>query len=346
MAAGEVWGRGAFDDKASLVSLMEAIESLIERGFSPRRTIYLAFGHDEEAGGGSGARRIAELLDKRGVRPEFVLDEGGAVSRGLVPAVPGTVATAAVAEKGYVDVELNASATGGHSSAPSLTTAIGILSRAVNRVESNPMPARLVPPVKATLEFIAPEAPFARRLVLGNLWATSGLVRSFMQRSPSGNAQVRTTCVATILRAGSKSNVIPGSAQAIVNCRILPGDSVASVVSHIEGVVGDPNVRVKRREGSGREPSPVSSVDSPGGLLLRKTIAETFPDTAFAPIMTTAGTDARYYTRLSDSVYRFIPFTATPETLQLIHGTNERVSVKECERAVRFYAQLLTNACR
>ena len=346
IAAGEVWGRGAFDDKAGLVSLMEALESLIERGFSPRRTIHLALGHDEELGGESGARRIAELLEKRGVRPEFVLDEGGAVSRGLVPAIPGTVATVAVAEKGHVDVDLNASGAGGHSSAPSPATAIRTLSRAIDRVESNPMPPRLVPPVKASLEFIAPEAPFTQRLVLANLWATSGLVRSFMRRSPSGNAQVRTTCVTTILRAGSKSNVIPASAQAIVNCRILPGDTVAGVVSHIERVVADPNVRVKIRAGAGREPSPASSVDSPGVLLLQKTIAETFPSTAFAPILTTAGTDARHYTRLSDSVYRFIPFTATPETLRLIHGTNERVSVKECERAVQFYAQLLTNASR
>ncbi|MGH9903657.1 MAG: M20/M25/M40 family metallo-hydrolase, partial [Pyrinomonadaceae bacterium] len=86
-----VWGRGAWDDKAGVVGILEAVEMLLGEGFQPRRTVYLAFGHDEELGGPRGAVKIVELLQSRGVAPEFVLDEGGAITEGLVPGVGSPV---------------------------------------------------------------------------------------------------------------------------------------------------------------------------------------------------------------------------------------------------------------
>jgi carboxypeptidase PM20D1 len=342
---GEIWGRGAFDDKGSLVAIMEAIESLLENNFEPRRSIYIALGHDEEVGGTRGARAISELLARRGVKPELVLDEGGAVAHGLLPAASGAVAAVAVAEKSVANIELTIAAAGGHSSAPARETAIGILSRAISRIEANPMPARLAPPVRATLEYIAPEAPLPQRMLMGNLWASEWILRRMMQATPSGNAQVRTTCVTTIFQAGTKSNVIPASARAVVDCRILPGDTVASVVEHLRRAVADDSVHVTARE-NGADPPPVSTFDSAGALLLKRAIAATFPDTPSAPVMTTGATDARHYAKLSESVYRFIPFPATPETFRIVHGTDERVSIKDSQRAVQFYAQLLSIAAR
>jgi carboxypeptidase PM20D1 len=342
---GEVWGRGAFDDKASLVAIMEAIESLLERRFDARRTVYIAFGHDEEAGGTHGARVMSDLLVKQGVKAELVLDEGGAVAEGLVPAVAGPLAAIAIAEKSVANVELTVSAAGGHSSAPAPETAIGILSRAINRIETNPMPARLAVPVRGMLEYLAPEAPFPRRLLMANLWASEALLLRLMQATPAGSAQVRTTCAATIVQAGAKSNVIPASARAVVNCRILPGDTIASVVTHLQRVIADSRVNVKARDTETGLP-PVSAFDTPGALLLKRTIAAAFPGTPVAPIMTIGATDARHYSALSESVYRFIPFTANPETLRTIHGTDERVRVEDCQRAVQFYAQLVSNAAR
>src|SRR3989475_9215611 len=106
IADGFVWGRGALDDKASLVFLMEAVESLLAEGFRPRQTVYLASGFDEEVGGLQGAARIAVLLARRGDRLEYVLDEGRFVRLGLFPGVQQPVASIGVPEKGAVSGDL------------------------------------------------------------------------------------------------------------------------------------------------------------------------------------------------------------------------------------------------
>jgi carboxypeptidase PM20D1 len=136
IADGFVWGRGALDDKASLILLMEAVESLVTDGFRPRRTVYIASGFDEEVGGHHGAATIAALLASRGVRLEYVLDEGRAVVEGLVPDVPHPVAMIGVAEKGFVSVELTCEMEGGHSSMPPPATAVGVLAAAIDRLEA------------------------------------------------------------------------------------------------------------------------------------------------------------------------------------------------------------------
>jgi carboxypeptidase PM20D1 len=139
---GYIWGRGALDDKVAVLGLLEAAEALLARGFQPHRTIYLAFGHDEEVGGTYGAKRIAALLQQRGVRLEFALDEGLAVTEGIIPKVSKPVAMVGIAEKGYLCLELSAESRGGHSSMPPSETAIGILSAAITRLERHPMPPR------------------------------------------------------------------------------------------------------------------------------------------------------------------------------------------------------------
>src|SRR6266496_820126 len=125
IAGGYVWGRGALDDKGSLVGILEAVEHLVAAGTKPRRTVYLAFGYDEEIGGRRGAARIADLLASRNVHPELVLDEGGALANGLVAGISAPVALIGIAEKGYVTVGLTAQAEGGHSSMPPDETAVG-----------------------------------------------------------------------------------------------------------------------------------------------------------------------------------------------------------------------------
>src|SRR6185295_19106784 len=101
IADGYVWGRGTLDDKATVMGLFEAMEQLLTDGFQPDRTIYFAFGHDEEIGGLKGASAIAALLRDRGVKPDFVLDEGGVISTGILPGLSSPVALIGIAEKGF-----------------------------------------------------------------------------------------------------------------------------------------------------------------------------------------------------------------------------------------------------
>ncbi len=344
VAAGYVWGRGALDDKGSLVAILEAVDRLAAAGKAPRRTVLLAFGDDEEIGGEQGAARLAAALGRQAIHADLVLDEGSAVTEGIVPGISAPVALVAVAEKGFATVDLEVDAPGGHSSMPPRETAIGILARAVSRLERHPMPVRLCAPQRAMLEHLAPELGFGRRLLLANLWLTEPLVVRALSATPVGSASVRTTTAATMLRAGVKENVLADRAQATVNFRILPGDSVAGVVAHVEETVGDPRVHVKLRREFASEPSPVAPLDDEHYGMLRRTIAEVFPGVLVAPTLTLGATDARRYLPISANVYRFSPVRLRSADLERIHGRDERIGVAAVGEMVRFYERLIENA--
>ncbi|HEX9940402.1 MAG TPA: M20 family peptidase [Thermoanaerobaculia bacterium] len=339
---GYVWGRGALDDKVGVLGLLEAIETLLARGFQPQRTVYLAFGHDEEIGGRKGAAAIAALLERRGVRPELILDEGGAIIEGMVPGVDRPAAMVGTAEKGSLSVELVATSEGGHSSMPPPHTAIGRLSAAIARLEDNPMPARIGGATKRSFEYLAPEMPFGPRLVLANLWLFGPLAERQFASEPAGNARIRTTTAATIFQGGVKENVLPHRARAVVNFRILPGDTIAGVLRHVRTTVG-PGIKVAPVSPFNSEPSPESDVAAPAFGLIQKTLAQVFPGSVVSPNLLPGATDTRHYVRLSRNVYRFAPVRMKAEDLSRIHGTNERVGVENYGEVVRFYAQLLRN---
>src|SRR5919197_2423809 len=346
IADGFVWGRGAMDDKASLVLLMEAVESLLAEGFRPPLTVYIASGFDEEVGGLEGAARIAALLAQRGVRLAWVLDEGRFVSQGLVPGVRQPVASIGIAEKGYVSVELVAETEGGHSSRPPREPAIGLLAAAIDRLQRHQMPAGLRGAPRRELQALAPHMPFRQRVMLSNLWLFEPLVVRALEKAPTTNALVRTTTAPTILEAGVKENVLPSRARAVVNFRILPGDSAESVLTHVRRVVADDHIKVGKITRMTSEPSPESSTDSPAYHVLEETIRTLFPDAVIAPSLVLGGTDSRHFAAVADDVYRFMPFRVGPQDLTRFHGTDERFEIAQIDAAVEFYRSLLQAKAR
>jgi len=340
IAGGFIWGRGSLDDKVGVLALLESVELLAAQGFQPERTIYLAFGHDEEVGGLQGARGLAALLEQRGVRPLFVLDEGGAIITGMVPGIDQPIALVGTAEKGYVNVELTARSRGGHSSMPPPHTAIGEVAAAVHALEEHPMPSRIAGATRDSYETLAPEMPFVTRVVLSNLWLFGPLIELQAASDPAANARLRTTTAATIISGGVKENVLPLGARAVVNFRILPGDSVASVLEHVRKTVG-PGVKVALEGLQATEPSPTSDTGAPEFRLLQSTVAEVFPGTLVAPNLLSGGTDSKHYQRLTRNVYRFLAIAVGKEDLERIHGTNERVGIDAYAGAVRFFVRLL-----
>jgi len=343
IADGFVWGRGSLDDKSGVLGILEAVEFLLAKGFQPERTILLAFGHDEEVSGVNGARNIAALLRQRGVKPEFILDEGGVIAEGMVPGIDAPVALVGTAEKGYVSIDLVAKVEGGHSSMPPRHTAIGELATVIHGLEENQMPARIAGATKKSFEYLAPEMPFGPRLFLSNLWLFGPFARGAFSGDPASNSRIRTTTAATIVHAGIKENVLPHEARAVVNFRILPGDSVADVLEHVRGQAG-PEVQVSARQATATEPSPESDVESPVFRMIQTTIGQVFPGTLVSPNLLGGGTDTKHYKDLTPNVYRFVPVRIQKEDLARIHGTNERVSVDSYAGAVRFLVQLLRNA--
>ena len=343
---GVVWGRGAIDDKASVIAILEAVERLVRERFTPERTVYLAFGHDEEVGGMEGARAIARLLDERGVELGFALDEGGVVASGYLPELVATpIALVGIAEKGSAAIGLELEAEGGHSSAPTRRSAIGELARVVVRLENHPMPARIDGVTADFLDRLAPELGFLPRVVLANRWLFGPLVSRYFARVPALDAMQRTTTAVTIFESGLKENVLPTRARAVVNFRIHPRDSINAVSKHVRDTIADDRVRVAVgvREPP-RNASPVSPVDSDAWRELARAIRASFPEAAVVPYLVIGGTDGRHYHRLTDTVYRFTPLVQGPEALKLAHGIDERVSAENLAGAVRFYVRLLQSA--
>jgi carboxypeptidase PM20D1 len=338
-----VWGRGAMDDKVTVLATLEAVEYLLNTGFQPQRTIYFAFGHDEEIGGHDGAAKIAELLRARRIELDYVLDEGGNILEGIIPDVNAPVALIGIAEKGYLSLELKVEAPGGHASIPPAHTAIGILSGAIDKLERAPFPSRLSQPVQQMFEFLGPEMPWQKRIILANLWLFDPLLRYQLAKSPLTNAAIRSTQAATVFNAGVKENVLPTGAKAIVNVRILPGDTIAQVIDRTRQIVGAPEVKIAPL-GIRAEPSAVSATESDAFKLLHRTIRQVAPGVLVAPSLLVATTDSRHYATLAHNVFRFLPITIRPEDARRFHGIDERISLDDYERCVRFYAQLMRNS--
>lgn len=339
---GHVWGRGALDNKSNVIAQFEAVETLIEAGFEPRRTVYLVLGHDEEINGPKGALAIVSLLKQRQVRLDFVVDEGMAVTEGILPGVARPVALIGLAEKGFLSLRLSAKAAPGHSSMPPASgqSAIGMLGAALVRLEQNPLPGGVQGAAAEMFAALAPEMPFGQRLALSNLWLLRPVVERQLARSATTNALMRTTTALTMFNAGNKDNVLPGQADAVVNFRILPGETSASVQEHVRRVIDDPRIELQPLRPP-FEPSRLSSSRSAPYAVIERTVREVFPEALVVPSLMLAGSDARHFDEIADHSYRFMPIRFKAEDLPRVHGTDERIAVSQLADMVRFYHRLL-----
>jgi carboxypeptidase PM20D1 len=344
VADGSIWGRGTLDDKGSVVALMEATEALLAQGFTPARTVIFAFGDDEENGGQQGAASIVKLLQSRGIHAHFVVDEGGAVASGFIPGLNSPLAVIGIAEKGYLSLKLSTTAAGGHSSEPPPHTAIGELAAGLTRLEEKPFSGSLPGPTSAQLLSIAPYLPFGQRLALANLWLTRPLIVGMGLKDSAQAGGYRTTTAITMIRGGTKDNVLPTDAEAVVNFRILPGETVESVTNGVRSRLDDPKIAITNADPeSVINPSPVSPTNTEGFRALVTTIHQLYPTAIASPYLVQAATDARHYYALSSNVYRFAPLEADETIFAMIHGFNEHITTSNYIHIVEFEAQLLNN---
>ncbi len=342
VADGFIWGRGSWDDKGNLYAILEAAEAMAKAGFRAKRTIYFAFGHDEEVSGTRGAQAMAALLKSRGVKLDFVLDEGLLITEGILKGLDKPMALIGVAEKGYATLILNARATPGHSSMPPRETAIGMMSAALTHLENARLPMQIRSTVGEMFATIAPEMSGFNRVVLSNLWLFKPLLLREFEKSGPTEATVRTTTALTIFNAGDKDNVLPGNAEAVVNFRLLPGDTQADVTEHVRKVIGNEKIEIRPYPGN-TDPPPVTGTASASYRALNTTIREVFPDALVAPGLMVAATDSRHYADVTDNVFRFSPVRANEQDLKRFHGTNERLSIANYADMIRFYRRLMEN---
>jgi carboxypeptidase PM20D1 len=342
IADGYIWGRGSWDDKGNLYSMLEAAETLAKAGFHPKRTIYFAFGHDEEVAGTRGAKVIAATLASRGIKLDFVLDEGLLITDGIMKGLAKPAALIGVAEKGYATLVLSAQATPGHSSMPPRETAIGMMSAALARLEDHRLPMQIRATVSEMFDTLAPEMNGVNRVILSNLWLFKPLLLREFEKSGPTEAMVRTTTALTIFNAGDKDNVLPGHADATVNFRLLPGDTQETVTDHVRSTVGNDRITIKPFPGN-TDPPPVTGTASASYQTLNRTIREIYPDVIVAPGLMIAATDSRHYAGITDNIFRFSPVRANSEDLKRFHGTNERLSIDGYADMIRFYWRFIEN---
>jgi carboxypeptidase PM20D1 len=341
VAEGCVWGRGALDDKGSLISILESLTRCLQKGLNPSRTIYLASGSDEEVGGRTGAATIAQYCRDNKLHFGFYLDEGLIVAKGVVPNIKKDVALIGTAEKGYLTIELTVNMPGGHSSKPQKETAIDVLVKAVKAVHDKPFDETAAPSTKEFLDYLAYEMPGMSKLVFANRWLFKGLILSVYSKTAAGNALIRTTGVTTVINAGMQDNVIPAEVSAKINFRILPGQSTDEVIARIKDVIHDSRVQISTLDKV--EPSQSTSADSWGFKLLQQTSAEVFPDALVAPSLMLGSTDSKHFADLTDATYRFFPTRLDDEAIGTIHGINERIKIPYFMETIRFYETLLGN---
>lgn len=339
VSEGAVWGRGTLDDKGCVAGICEAVEDLIGEGVTPAQDVWLSFGSDEEVGG-AAAREAVRVLTQRGVRPWLVLDEGGAIAHDAFPTVSAAIGVVGVAEKGSTSLRLSVAGDGGHASTPVRNGPAVRLARALTRLDSAPMPPRLPAPTLELFRRLAPHAAAPLRALLGNAERISGAAsRLLALAGPEAAALARTTVAVTTLEGSPALNVIPASAKAGVNVRILPGDSVASVLRHVRGAIRDKAVTIEVVEEG--EPSPVSRYDDAPFDLVTGVITEVFPDAVPSPYVVLAATDSRFFHAISDHVYRFAPFRMTRAQRATIHAADEHIGIGDFLAGITWYRTLL-----
>lgn len=336
-----VWGRGALDDKSSLVAILEAAEMLAASGRRPVRTILFAFGHDEELGGDNGAVQMAALLAQRGVRAWFVLDEGSlAIARH--PLTGGPAALIGISEKGSGTLRVRAVGQPGHSSMPPRETAVSRLAEAIERIHDMPIDHSLEGgPALDMMRALAPELSLTNRVALSNEWLFAPLLSARLRDDPAAQALLGTTIAPTMVEGGVRPNVLPAEAVAHINLRIHPRDTSAVLLARARRAVAEMEGVSVEWSDQPREASPVSSADASSYALIASLSRSAIPDAPVAPALVLAGTDSRYYSDVAENVYRYMPALLTSEDIEGLHGLNEHISLANYERMIRFYAGLM-----
>ena len=336
---GEIWGRGALDTKCTLLSVLHSAEMRIAGGFTPERDIYFCFGGNEEIMG-YGAPSIVAELEKRGIRPAMVLDEGGAIVENVFPGVTAPCALVGVAEKGSRNIEMSALATGGHSSAPPAKSPLDTLSKAVCRIHDHPFKFRITPAAAALFDNLARHSSFLYRMIFANLWLFAPALDMLCKKSGGElNALVRTTVAFTMAEGSDGANILPSGGKITMNVRMLEGDDTNSVIARMKKLVKDDSVEFKPL--AGVDPKETSPIDTKGFEAIRQAVSETYPGVLTSPYLMIACSDSNHYLRICKNVYRFSGMPLSGEEREMIHGKNERIPVDTLAHAIEFYYRLI-----
>ena len=340
IADGKVWGRGASDTKCTVMAFFQAVEEMLQQGFVPENDVYLSSSCTEEWAGDGCPKLVAEL-ERRGVHPWLVCDEGGGIITEPIKGIPGNYAMLGVFEKGKADVFLSATSDGGHASAPAAHSPIARLAAFVHEAETRPIfRRRMSREVSSMFETLSAYASFPLKLVFGNLWLFRPLLLKVLPLiSPQAGAMIQTTMAFTMQSGSDACNVMPQKATLGVNMRFIPHQGMEESLAVTRRLAEKHRLTMEVRHASDY----TRPVDIHGEAFrtVQRVVSETFPGCPSSPYVMTGATDSRFYQKICDSVVRFAPVIYGPEQMKGMHGINENIEINCLPGAVDFYRNLI-----
>ncbi len=337
---GRVWGRGTVDTKASLFCIFTALEELIKEGYIPNQDVYIASSCTEEISG-DGAPMTAQYLKDQGVKIKLLLDEGGMIIEEPVGGVKGTYGMVGIVEKGYGDVKFIAKSNGGHASAPKNNSPLVRLGKFMVDVEKHyPFRSEFTPVVKEMFTRMAPNMNFGMKFLFANTWLFKGLIVKLLPAvSSAAAAMLRTTCAFTMAKGADGSNVLPQEASVVANMRFIHHQDNKESIRIISDIAKkyDLESEVICQD----EPCPI--VDFKGDVfkMVEETINEVYPGIGVCPYVMTGGTDAKFYSIVSENCIRFAPLYIDQQQYGSIHGLNENIYQGALPMGVDFYKTII-----
>ena len=341
IAEGKVWGRGASDTKCSVMAFFQATEELLTAGYTPEQDVYLSSSCTEEWSG-DGCPKLVDELERRGVHPFLVCDEGGGIITDPVGGIHGNFAMVGVFEKGKADILLKAKSEGGHASAPGKNTPVARLADFVALFEHhNPFKRKMPAEVQSMFEQLAPYAPFYMKMLFRNMWLFKPLlIKVLPMISAQAGAMLQTTIAFTMLKGSNAYNVLPQEAILGANMRFIPHEGMNASLNKVKEIASMYHLDMEVYHAV--DASRSVDIHGPGFMLVRETIGKTFPGLEACPYVMTGATDARNYERIAEHVVRFAPVVYGPEQMKGMHGLNESIEYNCLPGAVDFYKNLIS----
>ncbi len=334
-----IWGRGTIDNKCIFTAIFEAMEGLIRDGFTPERDIYFASSNNEEVAGET-MPEIAKWFEEKGITPEYVLDEGGAIMLELPMGVKIPYAMIALSEKGFAKITLTANSKSAAHSAKSVSSKKSAPERiidAVNAISKNPTPSTITPALEGMLKAFAPNVDAPLKQVFNNINLLKPIVKKAMESIPDAAAMIRTQITLTSIKAFNEKGTVPDTASATYTVRLAPQDKFADILAHIQKTVGeDIEIETERM----REAPPISDFHTEGFEYIKETVKKVYPDIGVSPFILNAATDSRHFSHLCNT-YRFGAFAINNELFSSVHNEDERLPLAEFRKSIDFYVEFI-----
>jgi carboxypeptidase PM20D1 len=248
-----------------------------------------------------------------------------------------------IEEKGFLSLDLTVTQQPGHASRPPKVQAAAVLARALLRIKRRPFPYKLIPTVESFFSRLSPWASGVQALAMRHARALGPLFFKLVSGSPQITCMLHTTVAMTQLEGSSADNVMPSAVRAVINLRLLQPWTVEKAIAFIRKAIKDERVAVTVH-GLGTGPVPANAeqakLGGPGWQELEAAVSKIFPDAAVLPFIMTATTDSRHYHGLSGGIFRFSPLRLSTADMSGVHGHDERISLENYLRCIRFYAAL------